>query len=69
MPYKIDQDGQKWCVVKDDGSGKVMGCHESESDAKRQLSALYANEPAAEVESLFKEAMDSVGDPAHGRVW
>jgi hypothetical protein len=65
MPYKIDQDGQKWCVVKDDGSGKVMGCHESPDEAKRQLSALYANEPAAEVEDLFRESMGLAADPHH----
>lgn len=65
MPYKIDQQGQKWCVVKDDGSGEVMGCHDTESKANDQLSALYANEPAAEVESLFKETMGVAADPHH----
>ena len=47
MPYHIGKQGSYGCsgypVVKD-SDGKVMGCHETEADAKKQLSALYVNE-------------------------
>lgn len=41
-------DGRPFAVVKD-GNGKVVGCHRSQSSANRQLQALYANEPDAEL--------------------
>ena len=51
MPYHLAQGGGscaagEWAVIKDDG-GDTMGCHGSQADAKAQLAALYANEPAA----------------------
>lgn len=71
MPYKVEKRSKKWCVVKDDGSGTSMGCHDTEAQAKGQLSALYANEPEAEVENLFKEAHDAFGEdhPRAARLW
>jgi len=52
MPYHLSQGGGscaagEWAVVKDD-DGKTMGCHGSQADAKAQLAALYANDPAAD---------------------
>jgi hypothetical protein len=48
MPYHIGPLGSNGCkgypVVKND-DGKVMGCHETEAQAKSQIAALYANEP------------------------
>lgn len=48
MPYHIGEEGSHDCngfpVVKD-SDGTVMGCHTTEEKAKRQLAALYANEP------------------------
>lgn len=50
MPYHIGEKGSHGCagfpVVKD-SDGEVMGCHKTEDDAKKQLAALYANEPEA----------------------
>ena len=47
MPYHIGQKGSYGCqgfpVVKD-SDGTVMGCHQTQEDAKGQLAALYANE-------------------------
>jgi hypothetical protein len=47
MPYKVFKSGNQWCVHKetsDGGKGEKIGCHDSESSAKKQLRALYANE-------------------------
>jgi len=53
MPYHIGAKGSYGCkgypVVKD-ADGKVIGCHTTEKDAKRQLAALYINEPKAKGE-------------------
>jgi len=51
MPYHIVEEHHRcpeekgWAVVKDD-DGRVMGCHATEADARRQLAALNANEPS-----------------------
>ena len=42
MPWDIKKDGEKYLVVEEDG-GKVVGTHDSEEKAKRQLAALNAN--------------------------
>lgn len=59
MPYHIGDKGSYGCagfpVVKDSDS-TVMGCHKTEEDAKKQLAALYANEPEASKEKAM--AMD-----------
>lgn len=44
MPYKISQEGSKWCVYKknSDGSkGKLKGCSDSEEKAKAYMRRLY----------------------------
>ena len=50
MPYHIGKEGSYGCngypVVKD-SDGTVMGCHKTEDAAKKQLAALYINEPEA----------------------
>lgn len=60
MPYHIGKKGSHDCkgfpVVKDSDS-KVMGCHKTKEDAKKQLAALYANEPEASKEKTSM-AMD-----------
>lgn len=47
MPYHIGAKGSNGCsgypVVKND-DGKIMGCHENEIDAKKQIAAIYINE-------------------------
>lgn len=53
MPYHIGEKGTSGCagfpVVKD-SDGTVMGCHKTKEDAKKQLAALYINEPEASKE-------------------
>jgi HK97 family phage prohead protease len=47
MPWHIESDNAQcsgFAVVKDDG-GDIEGCHKTEEEAKKQLAALYANEP------------------------
>ncbi len=44
MPWKINKSGNKFQVVKDDGSGKIVGTHSSRSKAISQVRALYASE-------------------------
>lgn len=50
MPYHIGEEGSHGCkgfpVIKD-SDGEVMGCHKTKEDAKKQLAALYINEPEA----------------------
>ena len=41
MPYKIEKQGSKFAVVGPDG--KVMGAHETEESAMKQMRALMAN--------------------------
>ena len=46
MPWHIAHNIQGcsgYAVVKDD-DGKIVGCHPTEADAKKQLGALYASE-------------------------
>jgi Escherichia/Staphylococcus phage prohead protease len=49
MPWKIRDDHPNcagYAVVKSD-TGELVACHETEDAAKKQLAALYANEPQA----------------------
>lgn len=63
MPYHIGEKGSYGCdgfpVVKDSDE-TVMGCHATEDDAKKQLAALYINEPEASKEKSMAK------DYAHG---
>ena len=56
MPYHIGEKGSHDCkgfpVVKD-SDGTVMGCHATEEAAKKQLAALYINEPNVEKSAGF----------------
>jgi hypothetical protein len=42
MPYPIRKRGDKYCVM--DQTGAVITCHDTEAQAQRHQSALYANE-------------------------
>lgn len=42
MPYRIQQRGEQYCVVKTDGETETMGCHGSRREAQEQQAALYA---------------------------
>jgi hypothetical protein len=62
MPWKIQKDGEEFCVYKEDDKGepegKSLGCHPDQAGAKKQLAALYASESgkAASV-AIYFEAM------------
>ncbi len=48
MPWHVAQSSRcpsskPWAVIKDSDSS-IEGCHETQSDANKQLAALYANE-------------------------
>lgn len=43
MPWSVEQQGNKYCVVKEGGA--VVACHMTRSRALRHQRALYANEP------------------------
>lgn len=55
MPYNIVEDGDRWCVEKDDG--ERMGCHDSRAAAEAQQRALYA----AEDKQLKRYTQSEVG--------
>lgn len=60
MPYTIVEKDEQYCVHKknEDGSaGEVVKCHDSESEAKEHMDALYAN-----VEESKSFSVDSVED-------
>lgn len=50
-----------WGVIKD-SDGSVAGCHETEASAKKQLAALYANEPGAKQMNHGREQRASVDE-------
>lgn len=54
MPYKVMQQGEQWCVMKE-GSDKSMGCHDSQDEAEAQMRAIYANEHKALSEKVEKK--------------
>ena len=50
MPWHVTKsskcpDSKPWAVVKDT-DGSIVACHASEGSAKKQMAALYANEPS-----------------------
>jgi len=47
MPYVVVKKGNQWCVhreVNNRASGRSLGCHDSKEGARKQQSALYAEE-------------------------
>lgn len=65
MPYKVVQDGEKWCVEKE--GGERMGCHDSESEADAHMRAIYAeeNKELSEAVDALKESIapDAISEP------
>jgi hypothetical protein len=60
MPYHIESanaECQGFAVVKDD-DGEVMGCHRTETQALRQIAALYAAEEDIEEDDDEDELED-----------
>lgn len=66
MPYRVEQDhpdcgaDTPWAVVQE-GTDKLMGCHDTEAAAAEQQAALYAEEEPGDDSD---ESMDYAGDTA-----
>jgi hypothetical protein len=62
VPWKVEKDvdacsaDEPW-AVKNEDSGKIMGCHSSEGKAKDQQAALYANTSDAAAQVAAQAAM------------
>ena len=55
MPYHIGEKGSHDCAgfpVVNSDTGKVMGCHKTQEDAKKQLAALYIHVEDADKTSV-----------------
>jgi hypothetical protein len=66
MPYHIESDNpecQGFAVVKDDDL-EVMGCHRTETQALRQIAALYAAEEEMEDDDEDELEDDDMADRA-----
>ena len=62
MPYHVGKskecpDSKPWAVIKD-SDGKVMGCHATEADAKKQIQAININEKSSENFRIFLRNRD-----------
>ena len=65
MPWHVARSDEcpaskPWAVITD-SSGDVVGCHESQAAAQRQMAALYANEPEASGRSQMSEHKSLTG--------
>ena len=69
MPWKVVQDGEKFCVHKMDGDspGETVpgGCHSSKSDASAHARALYASE-AKEMTDATLDLLKSIAGDLDG---
>jgi len=71
MPWKVEQRGQQYCVVKI-ADGTTVHCHDTREQADAQVRALYANDAKStsqsqsfsylEIESEVKPPMDNEAD-------
>lgn len=65
MPWHISSNRQEcsgYAVVKDDDDS-IVGCHSSESEAKAQLSALYASESKKNLDKIQNKIWDGIFFP------
>lgn len=56
MPYKIQKQGDKFCVVKSDG-GKQIACHPNRPKAIAQMRALYAQEGVTDAQVISEDEL------------
>ena len=58
MPWHIEKRDDEFCVIKD-SDGSTVACHATRDKAKKQMAALYANEPrsASPAEILQRAAV------------
>ena len=64
MPYHIESDNaecQGFAVVKDD-DGEVVGCHRTETQALRQIAALYAADEEMEDDMENDDMVDRAAE-------
>jgi hypothetical protein len=47
MPWKIEKQGEQFCVVKE-SDGSVEKCHDTQADAEAHMKAMYASESKAQ---------------------
>lgn len=57
MPYEIRSINGEFCVVKQ-GMQQKLGCHPTQEKARRQMAALYANEPGKATRELKATVID-----------
>jgi hypothetical protein len=66
MPYSVGKKGSYGCsgypVVKDDG--EVMGCHDTESKAQAQITAINISESDKSMPTLTDEELDQIDKQA-----
>jgi hypothetical protein len=58
VPWHVEKDGDRFCVVKDDDGSKA-GCHGTRDEANAQLRALYASEPKMSA-AQWEQAMNAL---------
>lgn len=72
MPYRVEQDhpdcgaDTPWAVVQE-GTDKLMGCHDTEAAAAEQQAALYAEEGDDKPRDMPDDDMDYTGQTAPWR--
>lgn len=58
MPWHIEKDDGKFCVVKD-SDGSTEKCHDTETDAEDHMAALYAAEERKSMSQQIREAWNN----------
>lgn len=66
MPYSIVEREGEYCVEKD-SDGSIMGCHETQAEAARQIFAIEASEAGKKLLEALQEKQDSY-KPTSGMV-
>lgn len=64
MPYEAYKDGDQWCV-RNEKTGEVKDCFESEEGANRYMAALYAAEPEMEKSDSRPERLFKADEERH----
>ena len=54
MPWHIEKHGDEYCVILDE-TEEVEGCHDTESDAKDHMAALYTNVEESESMNVIEQ--------------
>lgn len=64
VPYKIEEDGDEFCVVQED-TGEQVACHDTEAEAEAHLAALRINVEAEEkqIDEPLSEKVEPEPEP------